>query len=429
MSVLKRLAFASGLAFAVAGSAAALDLVETPSLAPQVEAGALPPVADRVPSEPLVGGFETLGRAPGRSGGTLRVLLPKDKDVRLMNVWGYARLVGYDENFELKPDILARVDVEDGRIFTLHLRPGHKWSDGQPFTSEDFRYWWEDVANNPELRPSGPPTAILAGDVPPTVEIVDATTVRYVFPAPNPRFLAALAAARDPYIYAPAHYLKRFHAKYGDAADIAALVEREKVRNWAELHNRKDSPYDNDNPDHPTLQPWAIQAGGGPVYRFVRNPYFHRVDPNGVQLPYIDAVEARIVESGLVAMKSAAGDVDLQARGLSFAEISALKAAEARGGFSTLLWPVTKGSQVALSTPISPSRTRSGARSCATSASAARSASPSTGTTSTRRSISGWGRRPMTASCPRARSTTRAAPRSGPRTIPRRRTPSSTRSA
>jgi peptide/nickel transport system substrate-binding protein len=63
-----------------------------------------------------------------------------------MVVYGYARLVGYNEDLELVPDILKDVEVEDGRIFTFHLREGHKWSDGEPFTSEDFRYWWENVA-------------------------------------------------------------------------------------------------------------------------------------------------------------------------------------------------------------------------------------------------------------------------------------------
>ncbi len=77
-----------------------------------------------------------------------------------MVVYGYARLVGYTPDLELQADILERVDNQDDKVFTLHLRPGHKWSDGQPFTSEDFRYWWEDVANNEALSPVGPPIAL-----------------------------------------------------------------------------------------------------------------------------------------------------------------------------------------------------------------------------------------------------------------------------
>lgn len=332
----------------MAGAAQAQTPVDPPSLSADVASGKLPPASERVPLEPLVGGFETLGRTTGKSGGTLRILLPRDKDVRLLNVWGYARLVGYDEKLQLKPDILSAIEVSEGRIFTLRLRKGHKWSDGAPFTSEDFRYYWEDVANNAELTPAGVPQALVVGDAPPKVTFPDATTVVFEWPTPNPRFLAQLAQAREPYLYRPAHYLKRFHVKYGDAADIAALVSEAKVRGWAALHNRRDSMYDNDNPEIPSLQPFLIEPGGGTTFRFRRNPFFHRIDPYGMQLPYIDAVVATIVEPGLIVAKTAAGDVDLQARGLSFSDVTALKAGQQRGKYKIVLWPVSKGAQVVL---------------------------------------------------------------------------------
>ncbi|MFT3810339.1 MAG: ABC transporter substrate-binding protein [Micropepsaceae bacterium] len=338
------------LALALLGPAAAQTPapIDPPSLAADVASGKLPPAAERVPSEPLVGGFETLGRTTGKSGGRLRTLLPKDKDIRLLNVWGYARLVGYDETLQIRPDILKAIDIEDNRIFTMHLRPGHKWSDGAPFTTEDFRYYWEDIAGNADLTPAGIPEELTVDGAPPTVTIIDALTVRYEWPTPNPRFLAQLAQAREPYIYRPAHYLKRFHIKYGDPKDIEALVAAEKVKGWAALHNRRDSMYDNDNPEIPSLQPFLVEAGGGPLFRFRRNPYFHRLDPNGIQLPYLDGIDVTVVESGLIAAKTAAGDADLQFRGLAFSDAGALKAAERGGNFKVRLWPVTKGAQVAL---------------------------------------------------------------------------------
>ena len=73
-----------------------------------------------------------------------------------MTVYGYARLLRYDQRFNVVPDILDRIAVENGRVFTLHLRKGHRWSDGAPFTAEDFRYYWENVANNSELAPVTP---------------------------------------------------------------------------------------------------------------------------------------------------------------------------------------------------------------------------------------------------------------------------------
>ena len=139
-------------------STAAQAYIEPPILKEQVEAGKLPAIVDRLPKAPLVVQLGAQGLEPGDYGGDLRILMSGAKDVRMMVVYGYARLVGYDRNFTLEPDILESFEVEQGRIFTFHLRPGHRWSDGKPFTAEDFRYFWEDVANNPELSPSGIPT-------------------------------------------------------------------------------------------------------------------------------------------------------------------------------------------------------------------------------------------------------------------------------
>jgi peptide/nickel transport system substrate-binding protein len=335
-----------------AGLAQAADKApykETPSLQADVQKNALPGVAARLPTEPLVVDLKARGRETGRHGGVLRMLMSKEKDVRLLNTWGYARLVAWTPKLELKPDLLKAIEAKDGRVFTFKLRAGHKWSDGKPFTAEDFRYFWEDVASNKDLNPGGPPVELLNGGEAPKVEIVDATTVRYSWSKPNARFLASLAQAREPYIYRPAHYLRQFHTKYANAAELAKKVSAAKARSWAELHNRMDAIDDNDNPAMPTLQPWFATTAM-PANRFVfkRNPFFHRVDTAGQQLPYVDAIDVSITDGGLVAAKAAAGDADLQARGLSLADITVLKANEAKGKYKVLAWPIAKGSQVAL---------------------------------------------------------------------------------
>ena len=119
--------------------------VETPSLAAQVQSGELPPVEARLPAQPQL---VQLGahKTAGMHGGELRLLMGKQKDIRQIIIYGYARLVGYTPELELQTDILESYEVFENRIFTLHLRKGHKWSDGHPFTSEDFRYYWEDMA-------------------------------------------------------------------------------------------------------------------------------------------------------------------------------------------------------------------------------------------------------------------------------------------
>ena len=102
---------------------------DPPFLAEAVAAGTLPALADRLPS-PAFYTPESDERALGRHGGSLNTLVTRSKDTRLLMVYGYARLIAYNEDLEFVPDILSKVEVEDGRIFTLHLRKGHRWSDG-----------------------------------------------------------------------------------------------------------------------------------------------------------------------------------------------------------------------------------------------------------------------------------------------------------
>ena len=114
------------------------------------------------------------------------------------------------------PTSCESFEVHEGRVFTLKLRKGHRWSDGQPFTTEDFRYYWEDVANNKELSPAGPPRDLLVEGQPPKFEVLSETEVRYTWHKPNPHFLPRLAGASPLFIYRPAHYLKPLHKKYSE---------------------------------------------------------------------------------------------------------------------------------------------------------------------------------------------------------------------
>ncbi|NOD30913.1 ABC transporter substrate-binding protein [Ruegeria atlantica] len=332
---------------------AAADTIPTPQesafWSAEVESGNLPPVQERLPKDPMIVDLAAKGRAFGKPGGTLRTMVTRSKDIRQMVVYGYARLVGFNQDYELVPDLLASYENEGNRKFTLKLREGHKWSDGSPFTSEDFRYWWEDVANNELLSPSGPPDFLIVEGKLPTVTFPDETTVIFEWDDPNPNFLQSLAQARPPFIYRPAAFLKQYHEKYADAEELAFQVEDARVKSWAALHNKLDNLYKFDNHELPTLQPWLNASSGKKIrHNFVRNPYYHRIDSKGVQLPYIDVVEMEIVAPGLVAAKTNAGESDLQGRGLAFRDASILKKGEAQGGYKTLLWKTGVASQIAI---------------------------------------------------------------------------------
>ncbi|WP_300299155.1 ABC transporter substrate-binding protein [Ferrovibrio sp.] len=324
------------------------DLQETPALAAEVAAGKLPPVAQRLPENPLVVSTRPEQEA-GQPGGDLRTLIGRARDVRLLNVIGYTRLVIYNEQYKFVPDLAEKIEIEDDRIFTFHLRKGHRWSDGHPFTSDDFRYYWEDVANNKDISPAGPPVDLLVDGERPKVEFIDETTIRYSWSKRNPAFLPRIAGTSAFYLYRPAHYLKQFHARYADPQKLTALVARDKRASWAALHNRMDNMVESDNPDLPSLDAWTMTTRP-PAIRFVavRNPYFHRIDANGRQLPYIDRVIFNQADTKLIPAKAGAGEADLQFRNISFNNFTFLKENEKRAGYRTLLWRTAKGSHFTL---------------------------------------------------------------------------------
>lgn len=345
-------AVSANFADATTAEIAVTPLRETPILRPQVQGGKLPPVAQRLPLQPYLDRLDQLDqRQPGQPGGSITLLMGKAKDVRQMVVYGYARLVGFNESMQLEADLLQSIDVKEGRIFTLTLRQGHRWSDGQPFTSEDFRYYWEDVASNDQLYPYGPPKSLLADGLPPKVEIIDRYRVRYSWDKANPDFLLALAGPSPLYIYRPAHYMKQFHASYTDEKTLAERVAKAntKKKSWVALHQRKDHQYKFDNQDLPTLQPWVpVTPLPSERFHFVRNPYYHRIDTQGYQLPYIDEVIIDIASSKLVPAKTGSGESDLQGRYLSLSDYTFLYEGAGRNDVDVLLWRTSRGSRMSL---------------------------------------------------------------------------------
>ena len=340
---------AAGTAMSAQQQAGVSNWIETPTLKPLVAAGKLPPVFERLPRNPRVIDLPAEGRKNGQHGGRLRMLMAREKDIRMAVYYGYSRLVGYNEKLDIVPDILESYEVEENRIFTLRLRAGHRWSDGHPFTSEDFRYYWEDMANNKKLSRGGPHRYLLADGKPPRFEVIDEQTVRYTWDVPNPRFLPALAGTRALYIFAPSHYARQFHTKYADPEKLKEAVKEARVRNWAKLHKRMIQQYMPKNQQLPTLEAWQNSTKSpSTLYIFKRNPYFHRVDSAGRQLPYADELSLSIVSRELVPAKTGSGESDIQGRYLRFDDYTFLKAAERQKTIKVNLWERGVGAEVAL---------------------------------------------------------------------------------
>ena len=322
---------------------------ETPMFAEAVKAGTLPPVDKRIPEQPFVVTRFAGADGPGQPGGQINMLITGARDTRLMTLYGNARLIVYDDNFKLQADILERYEVKDGREFTFHLRAGHRWSDGQPFTTEDFRYFWEDVANDKDLSPGGPSVVLLVNGKPPKVEIIDPLTIRYSWDAPNPYFIESQAQAAPLWLFRPAHYLRKFHTKYTPIDEIAKSARGGQGSNWVQIHRRFDVMYNNDNPDLPSLNPWVLRTAP-PAQRFVfeRNPFYYRVDEKGIQLPYIDRVVFTVAAANLVPAKAGLGEADLQPRYLNMRDYTFLRKSAKSSHVEVRLWEAGSGSQLAL---------------------------------------------------------------------------------
>ncbi|MFO1137595.1 MAG: ABC transporter substrate-binding protein [Paracoccus sp. (in: a-proteobacteria)] len=320
-----------------------------PMLKAAVTAGDLPPVGHRLPLIPRVVNLTGADQSPGHYGGRLRILIGGARDVRYVPIISYARLVGYDRDFIIRPDILERFHVANERIFTFRLRRGHRWSDGTPVTAEDFRFAWEDVALNPEISRGGVPAELRVNGQPPRFEIIDELTVRYSWDDPNPGFLSQLASPGPPKLLLPAAYLRKFHASYQTPETLAPIIKEQRVDDWVSLIQKMGRQNRPENPDLPTLEAWVPRtAPPAEQFIFERNPYFHRVDHLGQQLPYIDRLELNVSSADLIPAKTGAGDSDLQFTGLDFVDYTYLKQAEKRFPIRLDLWKRIQGSRMAL---------------------------------------------------------------------------------
>ncbi len=291
-----------------------ITYAESPFFATEVKMGNMPPLPERLPRQPRVIDLPAMGRTTGRLGGSVRMLVSGQRDVRLLPIYGYSRLVGYDADLKLVPDILAGFEAEEDRVYTLHLREGHRWSDGSSFTAEDFRYCWDDMMNNADLYRGGPPVDLIANGKVVEFSVIDPVTVRYTFASPMPDFLPKLASPLPLILFVPNAYMRQFHAKYQTPEKLAELIEINRVDDWQGLHAKMGRSIRPENPSLPTLEAWRPRTAP-PAEQFVfeRNAYFHRVDQIGQQLPYFDRIVLHVASADIIPAKTATGESDLQA--------------------------------------------------------------------------------------------------------------------
>lgn len=181
---------------------------------------ALPSLAERIPEEPLVVvPYDSIGQY----GGTLDVLSNATEagtsdflSVRHVNFVRFS-----DDLQTIVPNIAKSWEWNsDFTKLTFHLRKGHKWSDGAPFTSADVKFYHDNIMLDSNIFEK-PKDYITVGGETMTVDTPDATTVVFNLPAPKPGLLAHFAThfAQG---FQPKHFLGQFHPDINADADAYA---------------------------------------------------------------------------------------------------------------------------------------------------------------------------------------------------------------
>ena len=282
---------------------------EAPMLAAMVAAGDLPPVEDRVSEDPLVLLPLSEVKQVGRYTEKFQMV---DKGWIGIAHSNHAMGMSNPYNFShAYPQVFkAATPSDDASVWTFELRRGMMWSDGQPFTTEDVRFWFEDDASNRELNPNVFENLVQKDGTSGRQNIIDEYTFQYVFDFPylmgeNIFDLMALST------YLPAHYLKQFHPKYND--DLDALVKESGFNTWTELFRNKEDRWEQkNNIDKPVLTPWRVIVPiPNKTVIFERNPYYWAVDVAGQQLPYFDTVQLETgVDLEVAKLKALNGETD-----------------------------------------------------------------------------------------------------------------------
>lgn len=261
-----------------------------------VDAGTLPPVAERLPKEPMVYKTSNMPDGIGVYGDVMRHVIggrPEGWNYIGGQSQGWGGIdIGLSECltrtgplFTVKAEELEPLPnlakswewSEDGHQLTMKLIEGAKWSDGDPFDADDVMFYWEDNVLDTNVSPLNGATPETFGEGT-TLEALDPYTIRWTFKETRPtQYLYAMAYGT--FCPGPSHLLKPQHPKYN--AD----------NTYEEYKNAFPPEYLN----IPTMGAWVpVEYRPDDIIVMRRNPYYWKVDEAGNQLPYLDEMHYRL---------------------------------------------------------------------------------------------------------------------------------------
>lgn len=274
----------------------ALDNYTEPDFVAEfVAAGLLPPVEERLPAEPLVYSADNMPDGIGTYGDVMRHVIggrPEGWAYIAGNSqgWGGIDIGMYEcltrtgplfmvnpEDLQPMPNLAKSWDwAEDGMSLTVNLIEGARWSDGDPFDSEDLMFYWENHVMDPEITPlNGASQETFGAGT--TLEALDAYTVRFNFTTERPEQVL-YAMAYGTFCPGPSHIMKPEHPAFSD-------------NSYEDYRNAFPPEYLN----FPVMGAWVpVEYRSDDIVVLRRNPYYWKVDSAGNQLPYLNEMHYRL---------------------------------------------------------------------------------------------------------------------------------------
>jgi peptide/nickel transport system substrate-binding protein len=256
---------------------------EAPMLEAKVAAGELPPVDERLPENPRVvkHGWQT----PGVYGGMMQTAVSFEWGLTYFPVeqfcYGSAPIQYKDDGLLIVPGTLESFEINDAATeVVLHWRKGLKWSDGTPWSMDDFMFWWEDMCLNPDYFENAPGGLLDGTGKVATITQMDDFSIKVTYDIPTPLAIDNFAMGvkgiwGGEWYGVPKHYFSQFHPKYNTA-----------LTDYSQLEGIL---FYGTNADMPTLNAWVVRTyEQGQRVVWERNPYYYCIDEGGNQLPYMD---------------------------------------------------------------------------------------------------------------------------------------------
>jgi len=308
----------------------------------------LPPVADRLPDDPLVIIPNTLvgihGGQMNHLGNNTEAGTGEFTSVRNTN------LVVFDDQLKKIHPLVAQSYEwnDDFTELTFHTRPGLKWSNGDPFTAHDITFWYMDFILDENIYPKRP-TKWMIAEKPMIAETINDTTMKFILPSPKPGLVGQIAGDYGA-TYLPKKFLSQFHPKYNPDAD--KLAQAAGLENgYAAIHLYYHGTDWTDAPSpmlknidaatklgvhtKPMLEPWVLISEDADHRRWVPNPYYLGVDSAGQQLPYIDQMFERYVPQAEVRnLMISNGEIGWKSQSLELEDAPVLQANQEKGDYT-----------------------------------------------------------------------------------------------